>query len=130
VKSGLHQFFVWVLLVLLPLQATAVATVCPHSTLTAAASDSASPTMDEDCGHGPAGNVSQDADDSKEPQQSDQTEESCCATMTACSMCSIAVSMQQAPNIDRTQKVSSTFLSSQYTSFIPEGLQRPPIIPA
>jgi len=128
VISKLHRFLVCVLLVLLPLQATAVVTICPHSKLTAAASEFApAPTM-EHCQHGQAGNAGLIPDDSGEPRQSEQNQQSCCATVSACAMCSIAVNLQQAPKVGRLLQLLNYFLSSQYSSFIPEGLQRPPSI--
>jgi hypothetical protein len=124
----LQRFFAFVLLVLLPLQATAVVTTCPQSRLAAAPApaSAAAPAVDH-CLHGPSATaVDQRADGRGEPQQGDENQQSCCAAVSACAMCTVAVSLQRVPRIERTPQTADFFLSSQFTSFIPEGLQRPP----
>jgi hypothetical protein len=124
-RSRLRHFIVGVLLVLLPLQASAVVTICPHAGSMAVAQ--AAPASDqgiEHCLHDRAGDPTQNTD------QGGQSSSSCCASTTACAMCSIAVNVRQFPMLVSPLQVSVNFLSAQFTSFIPEGLQRPPSIPA
>jgi hypothetical protein len=118
-----RRFFAFVLLVLLPLQATAVVTICPHSKLAAASVSAAAPAADH-CLHGSSGAVL----DQRADGQGEQNPQSCCAAISACAMCTVAVSMQRLPRVKHTPQTSDFFLSSQFTSFIPEGLQRPPSI--
>ena len=120
-----RRFLVSVLLLLLPLQATATLTVCPHSRFTTTESGSAPA---EHCLQSQAGNPDQSPDNTGNPQQSDPAPGSCCTSVAACSMCSIAVNIQPFPVFERPSQTSSYFLSAQFTSFIPEGIQRPPSI--
>jgi hypothetical protein len=122
--SKLRHFIVGVLLVLLPLQATATLTICAHAGFMASATESVSAQAPEPCLHDQAGGPVQNTD------QGDQPSSSCCASALACAMCGIAVNVQQFSLPVSPLQVSADFLSAQFTSFIPEGLQRPPSIPA
>ncbi len=129
VTSISRRFLAGVLLVLLPLQATAVAAICPHAKSAGAASAPvAAQTMDH-CLHDQMSAVGDQSfgTPAGEPQQDDQ-KSSCCAAVSACAMCAIAVSLPQASVIESTPQKSDFFLSLRFTSFIPEGLQRPPSI--
>jgi len=129
------RFVAWVLLALLPLQATAVAAMtCSHAKSTTAVAavfePAAALTMD-DCPHSravAADDQRSDRDRSGDSQQGDQNPQSCCSAISACAMCTAAASTQQWFNIGRTLQKTDSFLASQFTSFIPEGLLRPPSV--
>ena len=114
-RSTWHRRLVYLLLALLPLQATAALTICQYSK--AAISAPAAMSDMENCPFHQAG----EADD---PQQSG------CASVSACALCGIAVSRPHLVGDASPAPQSGAFRSSPYTSFIADGLLRPPSVPA
>lgn len=124
----MRRLFVSVLLVLLPVQAMAAVTICPHSRFATSESGPATASMTEHCLQNQAGDTGKNPDNTGKPQQGDQTPGSCCASVTACAMCGIAANNPQPPAFKSASRIPLCFLSAQFTSFIPEGIQRPPSI--
>lgn len=130
-----RQLIVSVLLLLLPLQATAVVMACPHAgamdvTMNKAAADkpavaapeSAMMAM-EDCPmRAQSGSPARDAGTT----QDDPAPNACCASATACAMCGLAATVRPFSAFAQSGHLTGVLLSVQFTSFIPEGLQRPP----
>jgi hypothetical protein len=116
----LHRVVVIVLLLLVPLQATAVLTICPHAKSAAARQMSEAPAAAmQDCTHGQAGNgdASRDGGDNQ----------SCCAMAAGCALCGVASNALPLQGVIAHVVPAAHYgISSTFTSFVPEGLQRPP----
>lgn len=116
------------LLVLLPLQAMAAAVLCPHaSAAPATAAESMSAPAMEHCSMSKAA-MDALAGDNSNSQPGDQDQHSCCTATAACAMCSMAINTRPASKSVGNHEQPGVVATPQYTSFIPEGLQRPPSI--
>ncbi len=108
------------LLLLLPLQAFAAVTACAH----AKAPQAAAMEGMENC------QMAQDnAGTDGASKSGGESPQSCCATM-ACAICSALASAPRLPASVAAHEQSGPLIFPQYTSFIPDGLQRPPTIRA
>lgn len=113
------------LLALLSLQPAAAATLCAHA---AAADTSAaqSQAADMPCMHGQSDQAmapAPAASDAAAP--GDLGAHSCCAS-AVCVMCSIVATSRPLPQgASRHEKLGVSH-AARFTSFVPEGLQRPP----
>ncbi len=127
-RSTLYRWLVTLMLALLPLQSTAALTICPYSKSIAKAFATMS-TM-ENCPFQQADLAADQADRSKNDAPADDQPQSCCASVSACALCGIAVSKAYGVGDTLAASQSSHFLSTPYASFIPDGLLRPPSFPA
>lgn len=123
----LRRVVAFVLLALLPLQATAVMTICPQSRLavTAAMQERSHCLRMNALFDISAQRVTSSADiaqaDPTAPQQS-------CSDTSACAMCTVVASW---PRVERQSNASwrpALPLVSLFTSFVPEGPLRPPSV--
>jgi len=118
------RFVTSLLLVLLPMQATAVVMACPHARASAEAAVSVAAAEPAPCMHGavmavPAG------DDAGQPL-SGPSDSACCASSAACMMCGLAFDGQHKPLFEQRNQLTGPPAVIRFTSFYPEGLQRPP----
>lgn len=115
----LRRLLACVLLVLLPLQATAMASHCPIAPAAAIDVHTAPAQAMADCPHERAVNGDQSQPGDHKPG---------CAAMSTCALCAVAVNVSQAVKANPVHQQSVSFICAQYSSFIPEGLLRPPSI--
>ena len=107
---------------LLPIQAMATVSLCRHAQAAAAGA-----AATEHCLLMQADVVENaQSDNNNQSQPADQNQHSCCAASAACAMCFVTINTSQTTTPASVRYQSNVFVPPQYTSFVPDGLQRPP----
>lgn len=110
------------LLLLLPVQATAVVMACPHAQASADAAVSVA-AAEAPCVHGGAAPAA--TGDAEHPPAS-PSDSACCAASAACMMCGLAFDGGHTPLLEQHRQSAAPPAAVRFSSFYPEGLQRPP----
>ncbi|MSQ21398.1 MAG: hypothetical protein EXR39_18110 [Betaproteobacteria bacterium] len=111
----------------MPLQATAALTICPYSKSTANAPVAMADM--ENCPFHQTDLATDEVDRSNSNEPARDHHQSCCASVSACAFCGIAVSRTYPISDTSAVPQSGRFVPTPYTSFVPDGLLRPPSVP-